>query len=97
MFPRIILSANTTFVGAADYPLIIQREPNAADVLKNNDCECRFIPAGAPWFGVIWERTVGIVIAGLKKVSGKALVSREELVTISIELEATINDRPRIT
>ena len=57
-------------------------------------CEWRFIPARAPWYGAIWERCIGIIKSGMKKVLGRALVTVEELHTVLLELEATVNDRP---
>lgn len=94
-YPKLILSDNaTTFVGAANYLKDIHKDPQATYKLREYGCEWRFIPARAPWFGAIWERIIGVVKSCVKKVLGKALVSREELITILYEIEATVNDRP---
>ncbi len=51
-------------------------------------------PSLNPWFGAIWERLIGTVKNGLRKVLGKAVVTFHELYTIILQLESTINDRP---
>lgn len=90
-FPQIMLSDNaTTFVSAAK---IVKDKFNNIGT-QQQGCEWRFIPARAPWFGSIWERTIGIVKAGLKKVLGRAIITLTELGTILTELEAAVNDRP---
>ena len=94
-YPQVIWSDNaTTFVGAASYLSQLQSDPKVHDLLREKGCEWKFIPARAPWFGAIWERLIGVLKAGLKKVLARALVSIEELLTVVTELEATINDRP---
>ena len=90
-----MMSANaTTFVGAARQLEMISKDPSVRDHLNEVQCEWRFIPAQAPWFGAIWERAIGIIKSGLKKVLGRALVTLEELTTILLEMEAVVNDRP---
>lgn len=94
-FPQIMLSNNaTTFVGASTYLESINSNPRVTTVFRKHHCEWRFVPAHAPWFGAVWERIIGIVTACLKKTLGKALVSREELITVVSEVEAIVNDRP---
>ena len=94
-YPRILLSDNATnFVGAASYLKTYQSDPKVAKVLKEKGCEWRFVPARAPWFGAIWERLIGVLKMGIRKVLGRALINLEELRTLVSELEATVNDRP---
>ena len=93
-FPRIMLSDNaTTFINAAKV-MKDKFNSNISDTKIQHGCEWRFIPARAPWFGSIWERAIGIVKAGLKKVLGRAIITLTELGTILTELEAAVNDRP---
>lgn len=93
--PQVILSDNaTTFVNTASYLEDLKGDPHLNNHLASINCEWKFIPARAPWFGAIWERLIGILKTGLKKILGRALVTFDELHTILIELEATINDRP---
>ncbi len=51
-------------------------------------------PSLNPWFGAIRERLMGTVKNGLRKVLDKAFVTFDELYTIILQLESTINDRP---
>ena len=91
-FPQVLLSDNaTTFTHAAKY---VMNDPQVTEHLQINKCEWRFIPARAPWFGAIWERLIGTMKAALRKVLGRALVTVEELSTILVEIEASMNDRP---
>ena len=80
----------TTFVGAAKY----LTDPKVTSYMTDHGCQWQFIPARAPWFGAIWERLIGVVKSGLRKVLGKALVTLEELSTVLCEVEACVNDRP---
>ena len=94
-FPQIILSDNATcFVGASNYIKNLIEDPQVISTLAGKGCQWTFIPARAPWFGAIWERTIGTVKSALKKVLGKAFVNVNELQTILLEIEMAVNDRP---
>ena len=94
-FPQTIMSDNaTTFTVTAKYLNDIKNDPMVTEHMNINQCEWRFIPARAPWFGAIWERLIGTVKAGLRKVLGRALGTVEELHTIVVEVKSSINDRP---
>lgn len=94
-FPQLLLSDNaSTFVSGAKVIRELTEDPRVRNRLADVNCEWRFIPARAPWFGAIWERIIGVLKAGLKKVLGRALITAEELQTVVLELEATVNDRP---
>ena len=49
----------------------------------------------APWWGGFFERMVGSVKAYLRKVSGNARLAFHELLTVLVEVEGTLNSRPR--
>ncbi|KRX99145.1 hypothetical protein T4E_10779 [Trichinella pseudospiralis] len=68
-----------------------------ARAMTEEKIEWRFSCERAPWCGGYWERLVRSVKTALRKVLAKALVSREELVTILCEIEARINARPLTT
>ncbi|KRZ02720.1 hypothetical protein T11_8069 [Trichinella zimbabwensis] len=68
-----------------------------ARALTEEKIEWRFSCERAPWCGGHWERLVRSVKTALHKVLAKALISREELVTILCELEVRINARPLTT
>ena len=47
----------------------------------------------ATWYGGFWERMIGFTIQAVKKTLGRAFISREQLETIVVEVEAMLNDR----
>ncbi|XP_003369078.1 conserved hypothetical protein [Trichinella spiralis] len=65
--------------------------------LTEEKIEWRFSCERSPWCGGYWERLVRSVKTALRKVLAKALVFREELVSILCEMEAHINARPLTT
>ena len=94
-YPSLMLSDNAPyFVSAAGFLGDINEDPKINELRDKVKCKWHFIPVRAPWFGAIWERCIGILKSGLKKVLGRALVSFDELHTILVELEAIVNDRP---
>jgi hypothetical protein len=54
----------------------------------------QFIVARSPWWGGWWERLVRSMKSPLKKSVGRRCLSRVELETVMVEIEACINSRP---
>lgn len=54
----------------------------------------KFIVPRSPWWGGWWERLVRSVKSGLRKSIGKTSLTRAELETDLIEVEAAVNSRP---
>ena len=52
------------------------------------------IPARAPHFGGLWEAAVKSTKFHLKRVIGKQILSYEEMLTITCQVEACLNSRP---
>jgi len=68
--------------------------PAVKKELSRRSVSWRFIPKRAPWFGGFWERLIGLSKLAIKKVLGRRHVSLLTLETITVEIEATLNDRP---
>ena len=54
----------------------------------------KFILEKSPWWGGFYERLIGIIKRCLKKVAGKAFLNYDELTTLLVEIEQTLNTRP---
>ena len=54
----------------------------------------KFNPPASPWWGGIFERLVRCVKRCLKKVLGNSKLTYEELLTILLEIEVVLNNRP---
>ena len=54
----------------------------------------KFILEKSLWWGGFYERLIGIIKRCLKKVAGKAFLNYDELTTLLIEIEQTLNTRP---
>ena len=90
----MISDNGTTFVAAADKIKELFESNSVHDYLSKHKVQWNFIPSRAPWFGGFYERLIGITKTTLKKTLGQCLVNLDELVTILVEVEAVINDRP---
>ena len=56
----------------------------------------RFIVPRAPWWGGWWERLVRSTKTALRKAVGVRKLTRRELETVLIEIEACVNSRPLV-
>ena len=93
--PTLIVSDNAkTFqatVKALNNPF---SNPEVASELDSRKIEWRFNLERAPWWGGFLERMVGSVKACLRKVIGNAQLTFDELLTVIVEVEGTLNSRP---
>ncbi|GBL63633.1 hypothetical protein AVEN_124829-1, partial [Araneus ventricosus] len=92
--PTTIYSDNgTNFTGThnalreIDWERIASEEPFSP-------IKWKFIPPTAAWWGGWWERLIGSVKTLLLRVLGRSSLNYEELLTVSCDLETTINSRP---
>ena len=93
--PTLIVSDNAkTFKGAEKAMRALFRNPEVRKELGNKGIEWRFNLARAPWWGGFFERMVKGVKRCLKKVIGNARLSCDEMLTVLLEIEGTLNSRP---
>ena len=93
--PQIILSDNATnFVSAAETLSYIAESSVVTNFMLDNRCKWQFITPRAPWHGGMWERLIGLTKTAFKKTIGKALLNRDDLETVVVQVECAINDRP---
>jgi len=93
--PLTILSDNAkTFKSASAEVKRIVRCKEVHTYMVNNQIQWKFIVEKAPWWGGFWERMVGITKRCLKKTIGRSQITFEELRTIVVEIEGTLNNRP---
>ena len=71
----------------------ISRSSEVKQHLANRQVDWQFIMERAPWWGGVWERLVRSVKRCLKKSVGRSLLTFEELCTLVVEIEATLNNR----
>ena len=93
--PALIVSDNAkTFKAANKYVIRLFEDVEVKAYLEENMIEWKFNLDRAPWWGGMFERMVGTVKSSLRKVLGNARLSFDELYTVLLEAEGTINSRP---
>ena len=96
--PLLLLSDNAKTFKKANlilkklYELL--RNAKVHEFLSERSITWRFILARAPWWGGMYERMVREVKRPLRKILRNACLTMDELTTIVIEIEATLNSRP---
>lgn len=93
--PRKILTDNAkTFKAAAKEVATMYRSNDVKRYLAGKGVSWEFITEKAPWHGGFWERLIKSTKRCLKKQIGRTSLTFEELRTILVEIEATLNNRP---
>ena len=93
--PSLIVSDKAKTFQATERDLNeLFNHPEVRTYLNNRRIEWRFNLERAPWWGGFFERIVGCVKQCLKKTLAKARLSQEELATVLVEVECTLNSRP---
>ena len=62
--------------------------------MNNHQIEWKFIVEKASWWGGYWERLVQSVKRCLKKIIGRSTLSFDELATVLVGIESTLNHGP---
>lgn len=98
---RNIYSDNATNFIGADRELqklytLFQGQTNKGlhEFLSSQQIKWNFIPPRAPHFGGIWEAGVKSLKYHLRRTAGNAVLTYEELTTLSVQIEAVLNSRP---
>ena len=96
--PRRIWSDNATnFVKSADVlgeKLGNEFLTEIGERMNQRGIDWKFNIASAPWQGGHFERLIGVVKALLKRVCGRKVLQKDELWTLSKEVQAICNERP---
>ena len=93
--PTLIVSDNAKTFQVTEKALNnLFSHPEVASKLDSRKIEWRFNLERAPWWGGFFERMVGSVKACLRKVIGNAQLTFDELLTVIVEVEGTLNSRP---
>ena len=93
--PSTIMSDNAkTFKFCSKEIEKIVRSEEVHQYLTNRQISWQFIVEKSPWWGGYWERLVRSVKRCLRKTLGRSTLTFDELATILVEIEATLNNRP---
>ena len=93
--PRKILTDNAkTFKAAAKEVPTMYCSNDVKRYLAGKGVSWEFITEKAPWHGGFWERLIKSTKRCLKKQIGRTSLTFEELRTILVEIEVTLNNRP---
>ncbi|XP_011884112.1 PREDICTED: uncharacterized protein LOC105571257, partial [Vollenhovia emeryi] len=65
-----------------------------ASLLATDGTEWKFNPPSSPHFGGLWEAAVKSTKYHLKRVLREAVLTYEEMTTVTIQIEAVLNSRP---
>jgi len=75
-------------------PQLRLKNPAVKQQLANQQIQWKFIVEKAAWWGGYWETLVQSVKRCLKKTIGRTTLTFEKLRTVTVEVEATLNNRP---
>jgi hypothetical protein len=83
-----------TFIKAAKWLKIAQKDERVLNHLEENDIKWIFNLSRAPWWGGQFERLIGVVKGAMRKVIGKGILHWNELSEVLLDVENQINRRP---
>ena len=91
----LVVSDNPeTFKANAKYLKTLYSDPQVQDYYDTSKIRWRFNLDRSPWWGEFYEHMVGSVKHPLRKVLGNARLTYDELLTILLEIEGTLNSSP---
>ena len=93
--PRHIVSDNAkTFKSANKVLYKILSKHEVGEFFTSKHIIWKFNLDRTPWWGGVFERMVGTVKRCLRKVLGNARLTQDEMSTVLVEIENTVNSRP---
>ena len=93
--PALVVSDNgTTFKGASKILQKIIQRTEVQEHFGEFGIQWIYNVERAPWWGGLFERLVQSTKRCMRKYIGKAKLTHEELMTVTIEVEAVLNSRP---
>ena len=93
--PSKIYSDNSqTFVAAAKWLKIVQKDERFHSFLSDQSIIWQFNLSRAPWWVGQFERLIGLMKSAFYKTVGQGQLSWEELGEVILDVEVTLNKRP---
>ena len=93
--PALVVSDNAkTFKASAKFFRKLYSDPQVRNYFDISRIRWRFNLDRSPWWGGFFERLMGSVKRPLRKVLGNARLNSDELLTVLLEIESTLNSRP---
>ena len=93
--PNLLISDNAkTFQKSKEILQELYESERVKKYLTGSRIKWINILAKAPWHGSIYERLIKSVKRSLKKILRNASVTQDELYTLIVEIEGTLNNRP---
>jgi len=91
---RIVSDNAKTFKATCSFLNKAWREAEVGEFFISKRVIWKFNLDRTPWWGGAFERMVGIVKRCLRKVLGNARLNQDEMSTVLVEVECTVNSRP---
>ena len=91
---RFVSDNSKTFKGTARFLKSVFKDDTVCNYLSGKGSEWTFNIERAPWWGGAFERMVKSTKRCLRKVTGRASLTHDELLTVVTEVESIINSRP---
>ena len=93
--PRVIYSDNVaTFIKAEKWLRELRKDERLQGLLEQHEISWKFNLSRAPWWGVQFERLIGVVKSSMFKAIGGATLTWSELSEVLLDVETQINRRP---
>jgi len=93
--PRVIYSDNGgTFSKAEKWLRELRKDERLQGLLEQHRISWKFNLSRAPWWGVQFERLIGVVKSSMFKAIGGATLTWSELSEVLLDVETQINRRP---